>query len=706
MIIEINQCLHGYQNGHQLLSSSIELSPEDRKILLFQSDLSGSGSIQGFESYITGYPLSNGNCYAFAKTWYAEEMKRPGCVWTHTLLVDFADLGKIPNLNILTSFFRRPGRDLDISYDAKLEVSLEHDFKHNNLAVDTDKTDNIKIQIIKALYENPAKTVIIASKTTNDWDVIFMNIWSDQWPRLRRQFYFCTGAISLKTLDSREFDLQVIPEKNLGSIERLSNKLYLLNQDEGSLSKWINILKDYPQDQIRKFLWTYGSDIDGKRGNYIPLLIMFDILNNSKFNIKDIAPILSKYFPSAKEANLLKSKIFHAEAPAFINYDERQIIEYLLKEQNIDFLEGINLDLEKRLIKLFNANKIDSISLYNIWNNALPNRVTQNFWFEIDLSRSDALNLIKQNDEAIDVILEFHSNLINDKKLWKLPYEIQSKALAFAVKNEIWTKVIDIILDVQSPIIIDLFKYKGTKVILLSLDWLNFNNKELSFRDDWAKMVLRDNSKIFKSWVRANESHVNSNVFKAVFSTLHHSEISSVGFSYDTYIKFYRELQKEQSPNLIYVACVILTIGLDNALSGSEFLVSETFDDVFNHAQNSIISPSNWQIIPKDFDGDLENRGDNLFSILFGRSLKKANGVLDPKDILIRTLCSKFIKYSWQTQSFAYALKSKNAFFLAICYCLGSKKGMRFLERAIKDFNSRKVKLNGDQIELVNQYLK
>src|SRR5687767_10664854 len=94
-IIAINQTLHGYNNGHTLIASSTDINSEVKRIMLPISDMSGNSMQNGFEEYLTGYPLREINMYALAKTWYAPEMTRPGCVWTHTLLIDFADLSII-----------------------------------------------------------------------------------------------------------------------------------------------------------------------------------------------------------------------------------------------------------------------------------------------------------------------------------------------------------------------------------------------------------------------------------------------------------------------------------------------------------------------------------------------------------------------------------------------------------------------------------
>lgn len=90
--IEVNQAVHGYQEGHRLLCSSTLVDQKDSKTMVIMSDASGPGSTIPDSGYITGYPLANSGIYAFARTWAATEKNRPGCVWTHTLLIDF---GKI-----------------------------------------------------------------------------------------------------------------------------------------------------------------------------------------------------------------------------------------------------------------------------------------------------------------------------------------------------------------------------------------------------------------------------------------------------------------------------------------------------------------------------------------------------------------------------------------------------------------------------------
>ena len=40
-VIKVNQALHGYANGHQLIASSVDLSADDKRLMDELSDLCG-----------------------------------------------------------------------------------------------------------------------------------------------------------------------------------------------------------------------------------------------------------------------------------------------------------------------------------------------------------------------------------------------------------------------------------------------------------------------------------------------------------------------------------------------------------------------------------------------------------------------------------------------------------------------------------------
>ena len=108
-MIELHQMLHGYKLGHNYVQGSILLpSSHDMDKIATLSDWSEFVDKDGDRDYITAYPLFESPFYVIAKSWYADEMHRPGCVWTHSLLIQRKDLGKITDYRQLLTLFKRP----------------------------------------------------------------------------------------------------------------------------------------------------------------------------------------------------------------------------------------------------------------------------------------------------------------------------------------------------------------------------------------------------------------------------------------------------------------------------------------------------------------------------------------------------------------------------------------------------------------------
>ena len=108
--MKIEQVLHGYSDGHQLLASSTTaLSLSDSRKMALLSDWNEYVSAQEDDSsYLMCYPLLDSPYYVVAKTWYADEKERPGCVWTHSLLLDIQGQTSFFDYELLYSIFRRP----------------------------------------------------------------------------------------------------------------------------------------------------------------------------------------------------------------------------------------------------------------------------------------------------------------------------------------------------------------------------------------------------------------------------------------------------------------------------------------------------------------------------------------------------------------------------------------------------------------------
>jgi len=342
-IIKINQSLHGYSDGHRLLSASIEIPDSIKRNLLVLSDMSGPNMVPGFESYLTGYPLNEVGLYAFAKTWYAQEMRRPGCVWTHTLLLDFSDLSKIENLQGLIKFFIRPSKPKEIwaSYGEVLTFDCNFMNPHT-FYFDLEDLDERKIYaIISELYTKPDKPIFVPAYDSKKYEKFVFSILVQQWPRLRRDFRFCTGAISNRVDNGKNFDLQICPESKLRAIKReVPTGMFVDEYQDWPISASSDWKSDVIADletpgHLRKFLWRYGADIKKGREAFRSLTKIFSFLNYGDTELKNLIERIAEYFPQTEDAASLKLSLFGLPAKTpnedlyFTQFDEDNLL-YLL----------------------------------------------------------------------------------------------------------------------------------------------------------------------------------------------------------------------------------------------------------------------------------------------------------------------------------------------------------------------------------------
>lgn len=304
--ILLNQALHGYEDGHQLLASSLELAPDDQAILLVMSDLSGPAFRDGFESYLTGYPLRTSGYYCFARTWFAPERPRPGCVWTHTLIIRHADLARIQSFFSLDALFRRPGdQDRFDEYRDPLKFA-EKPRDRSFIAQDARA-------LFEGLYGSDRK-IVIPGENSRDYESLLLAIVEQQWPRLRRGFRFCTGALSLRETD---FDVSVSPPEVTHSV---GSSGLVLNEHPYSVRRadeWVelanrDLIENQQNTQFRRFLWNFGPDFPDGRAAFKALAEVFSVLNSPNLDSHSDRTLsaIAHYFSSPKDARRLKMEVF------------------------------------------------------------------------------------------------------------------------------------------------------------------------------------------------------------------------------------------------------------------------------------------------------------------------------------------------------------------------------------------------------------
>lgn len=301
--MKFDQCLFGYDDGHKLLASSLSLGTET-SYLTELSDLAPGTIFGSSEGYWTGVPAPAIGRYVLMRTWPAPEMPRPGCVWTHALLIEPSLLETLADLSVLKTFAVRPTGVFDVvNYRFPLEMNFP-DSEKFKVSLDED----IVQRLIATLYGKGSPSVVVSSPGEID-DPLFA-VWSQQWPRLRRNLRFQSSASRLNhssssISSSARFDVMTL----IGGHREFTREAL------GSANiEWIDAaIRDvqmHGEDELRRFLWIYGADVKRQRNSFRPLVEL--CLINSKPEMYDKSQAVSlvlSAFPTFKDAAKLKQDL-------------------------------------------------------------------------------------------------------------------------------------------------------------------------------------------------------------------------------------------------------------------------------------------------------------------------------------------------------------------------------------------------------------
>jgi hypothetical protein len=341
MALRLHQTLHGYRDGHRLLQTSVDLPATAQSVLLELSDLSGPGSFPGFESYLTGYPVIDTGLYAFAKTWLAPEMSRPGCVWTHSLLLDAEGIRMGYFRNLLPLFKRPSGPDWsENNYRDPLVVTLSRaSAKAVHAAAPDAVTQNCVTSVLRCLYAFREEPAWIITALRTEYSAAIIRAWEQQWASLRSAFTFCTGAIAPRTLLDKPFDLQVVPQGADKLWLREFSKRSLSTPAEADLSQeWLSLAMDdllETDGRLSRFIGAVGSELPAKRTLFQPVVELHRLLESlgaGSSTVLSVSDHLLQWFPERDVLAGFKADFYSGRRPEIQNVDRRQVVLELISE--------------------------------------------------------------------------------------------------------------------------------------------------------------------------------------------------------------------------------------------------------------------------------------------------------------------------------------------------------------------------------------
>lgn len=422
--VQLHQALHGYADGHRQIAASTVLKPRDAKTMLLLSDVSGPGARIDDGGYLTGYPLSESGQYAFARTWGAPEMSRPGCVWTHTLLIDFADLAVLPSLVDLLGAFRRPESSTQSEYGKPL--TWEWSSQPARIEMNGEAAAR---RILAALYEDDPNLRVIAMRSfETDMDTVVVALWSQQWPRLRRSFRFCTLAMSDRSTKGTNFDLQLLPPGNHALRTRFSQAVEAESVSPGG--EWLeeaisDLLNPEPQG-LRQFLRDIGGDVVGGRSAFPALCRLHRLiagLGSDPNAVEDAIVLLQDDLGNA-QARTVRGTVARAAAAHAANLDDAAF-EYLM--DNLSLLDEATINAENgtlgRSILHRRPAAIASMVLVDGKSRLIAERALS------AATNSDLVSALQTTPSLAAVVLERRPHLTAEPALWAYDLGVSTEGI-------------------------------------------------------------------------------------------------------------------------------------------------------------------------------------------------------------------------------------------------------------------------------------
>lgn len=329
--MKIEQVLHGYNDGHQLLASSTTaLTPSDRRKMALLSDWNEYVSAQEDDSsYLMCYPLPDSPYYVVAKTWYADEKERPGCVWTHSLLLDVHELTSFFDYELLYPLFRRP-KDGDFEmYSGTIYIG--EDAQRELMSGEYGVMPSLDYWLWQMLANNVPLMLTYQGNSLKSQQLV-LSLMNHIPKAMLCGMSLCSGTGRLMKYDGEAFDFQLTSETRR-NIPRLNGRVSEGDKVEG----WYKTIADsIVQDNIDiPMLIARFSDEIGKRNDALgAVVLVFSLVdrlkepgdgNEQKFQLA--LRIMATAFPEKEQGKRFKSVILAENVTRFFFGEEHFIYQ-------------------------------------------------------------------------------------------------------------------------------------------------------------------------------------------------------------------------------------------------------------------------------------------------------------------------------------------------------------------------------------------
>jgi hypothetical protein len=207
------------------------------------------------------------------------------------LLLDPKISASIPALSEILPFFRRPVASETSSYGDPLDILFSR-------FVEPASADLIS-EIISGYYNGGRATLSPDSGEPDEIENAVLAVWSQQWPRLRSSFSFCTASLNEnRRTEQNDYSVQVAPLDGAPSISR--ERWVSFAAADAALNK---------VTPLRRFLWRYGRDISASRRQYRMIVDLYLRSDGADAISADAAFDVFRALPDPSDGAVLKRDI-------------------------------------------------------------------------------------------------------------------------------------------------------------------------------------------------------------------------------------------------------------------------------------------------------------------------------------------------------------------------------------------------------------
>lgn len=666
--IHLHQALYGYRRGHEQLACSVALRPESRAALLVLTDMSGPSLIPGFESYLTGVPLPDDGLYAFARTWYAPEMSRPGCVWTHVILIKMEDLTGIDRLEDLATLFRRPERD-DWSYEHTLALDEASEYEvPRALPEDAER-------LLNGFYASSGPVILTASSPEENESLI-LSLWSLQGPKSRFSFSFCTGSMSNRKHNGASLTIQAIPVEVRRQIEREPGEISLLErQPDRTNQSWAGALaremssRDFgPLTRLVR-----SADLHGESRLLLPGILIISSdgpTRNVAEAINRLVKEIALRWPSPDLGREIKREFLGgtAKLKAILSdaINEADILHSLSACAMPSAFDSKKLEIRERSASLWTSDKSAARSLTFELLHGGGNELGDEILSGLMESAPDSelWALAERNSALVLSLLRRDSSLAESPRLWKLP-KIRAADVLDAIGQTSLSRISGIMsasLEAERfDVSRQLLERGGSRSAQAAIDSILAHTESGGYPIDFLRALGKHHELILKALRSDNQKSSASIILLSCLEMEHARNLSP-----DTLLLILRSSPEWLATNIGRVACATaLARGL--SASDGQGLVAETLTPVHRALAEGELDYEGWKPLER------------IVPSIGWRNWDKC-------ERLRRALIESIGLHSWPASLIFSAAKDENVLRLVARTCRANSNGRSLLQKAIKDY--------------------